>query len=111
MTKPLSERHCEPCTGKTPPLDQDERSEYLGSLDDRWELEEGHHLTAEFAFPDFLAALEFTNQVGGLAEGEGHHPELLLSPGRVRVRIWTHAIDDLSENDFILAAKIDALQR
>jgi 4a-hydroxytetrahydrobiopterin dehydratase len=70
---------------------------------------EDHHLAARFDFKDFVEALSFANEVGRVAEAEGHHPELCLSWGWLKVRIWTHAIDGLSENDFILAAKIDQL--
>ena len=69
----------------------------------------GHHLQKDYGFPDFRSALAFTNQVGELAESEGHHPDILLAWGRVALTIWTHKIDGLSESDFILAAKADLL--
>jgi 4a-hydroxytetrahydrobiopterin dehydratase len=68
-----------------------------------------HHLSKAFTFPDFKTALEFVNQVGAVAEEEGHHPDLCLSWGKVDVTTWTHKIDGLTESDFILAAKIDRL--
>jgi len=64
-----------------------------------------------FTFPDFRTALEFVNRVGEPAEEQEHHPDLLLSWGRVEVRIWTHEVDGPTESDFILAAKIDRLPR
>lgn len=74
-----------------------------------WKVVGEHHLSKSFLFPDFKTALEFVNRVGDLAEEEGHHPDLCLSWGKVDVTTYTHKIDGLSENDFILAAKIDEL--
>lgn len=68
-----------------------------------------HHLEREFIFSDFREALKFTNQVGELAESQGHHPDIYLAWGKVRITLWTHKINGLSESDFILAAKIDQL--
>jgi 4a-hydroxytetrahydrobiopterin dehydratase len=74
-----------------------------------WEVVKGHHLARSFKFPDFRQALAFTNKIGELAEEQGHHPDILLSWGKVDVTTWTHKIDGLTESDFILAAKIDKL--
>jgi 4a-hydroxytetrahydrobiopterin dehydratase len=74
-----------------------------------WEIVGEHHLEKGYAFPDFAGALDFTNRVGAIAEQQGHHPDILLSWGKVRVTIWTHKIDGLTRSDFVLAAKIDAL--
>jgi len=68
-----------------------------------------HHLAKTYTWPDFKTALDFVNQVGAIAEVEGHHPDLFLAWGKVEVTIWTHKIDGLTESDFVLAAKIDAL--
>lgn len=106
----LTAKNCVPCKGGVPPL----RGEALAGLLRRlsgWRAEREHHLTKEYKFPDFLSALNFVNRVGELAEAQGHHPDIHLSWGRVGVDIWTHAIDGLTENDFILAAKIDTLKR
>lgn len=105
----LASKNCEPCERGTPSLRREEQQSLLRQLQDGWEVVDGHHLVRAFAFPDFATALAFTNRVGALAEHEGHHPEIQLGWGRVRVRIWTHVIDGLSENDFVLAAKIDRL--
>jgi 4a-hydroxytetrahydrobiopterin dehydratase len=102
----LARKRCVPCRGGIPPLS----GPALATLQERlpfWKVMEGHHLSKSFLFPDFRSALEFVNRVGALAEEEGHHPDLCLSWGKVDVRIYTHKIDGLSENDFILAAKID----
>ena len=74
-----------------------------------WRVEGDHHLIRQFPFADFVGALDFVNRVGEVAEAEDHHPDIHLAWGMVRVVIWTHAVDGLTENDFILAAKIDAL--
>jgi 4a-hydroxytetrahydrobiopterin dehydratase len=74
-----------------------------------WIVVEDHHLSKTLSLPDFRAALTFVNQVGELAEQEGHHPNLHLSWGKVGIEIWTHKVDGLTESDFILAAKIDQL--
>ena len=68
-----------------------------------------HHLTRTFDFPDFVMALAFVNRLGALAEEQGHHPDLLLRWGSVRVDIWSHKVDGLTESDFVLAAKVEGL--
>jgi 4a-hydroxytetrahydrobiopterin dehydratase len=85
------------------------RSAALAAQVDAWQIVDGHHLSRRFTFPDFAGALDFVNRIGAVAEAEDHHPELYLGWGKVRVQIWTHACDGLTENDFILAAKIDGL--
>ena len=74
-----------------------------------WEVADNHHLWKNFTFPDFKSALAWVLKIGDLAEREGHHPEITLGWGRVRVEIWTHKVNGLTENDFLLAAKVDAL--
>jgi 4a-hydroxytetrahydrobiopterin dehydratase len=73
-----------------------------------WRAVDGHHLEKEYTFPDFRTALAFVDRVGEVAEAEGHHPDLFLAWGRVRITIWTHKVDGLTESDFVLAAKADA---
>jgi 4a-hydroxytetrahydrobiopterin dehydratase len=75
-----------------------------------WNVVDEHHLEKEYRFPDFRTALAFVNRVGDAAEAEGHHPDIFLAWGKVRITLWTHSIGGLSENDFILAAKADALR-
>jgi 4a-hydroxytetrahydrobiopterin dehydratase len=74
-----------------------------------WRVVEEHHLEKEFAFKDFREALAFTNQVGELAEANNHHPDIYLTWGKVRITLWTHKIDGLTESDFVLAAKVDGI--
>lgn len=105
----LSAQTCEPCRGGVPPLGSSAIAELLVQLGSNWQVIAEHHLQKEFTFPDFKAALAFTNLVGALAEEQGHHPDLHLAWGKVEITIWTHKIDGLHQSDFILAAKIDKL--
>jgi len=104
----LTSKHCVPCRGGVPPV-QGEELEQLKAQVPGWQVVNGHHLIKTFNFPDFRTALDFVNRAGAVAEEEGHHPDLLLSWGKVEVRTWTHKIDGLTESDFILAAKIDQI--
>ncbi len=103
----LAEKHCVPCRGGVPRLEGAEIEPLLRQLEG-WEVVDAHHLSKEYKFPNFAAALAFVNCVGAVAEAEGHHPDLSFGWGYARVQIYTHAIDGLTESDFILAAKIDA---
>lgn len=107
----LTAKECVPCRGGVPPLEAGERGRLLRQLGHEWQVIEGHHLEKAFGFPDFASALAFTNRIGALAEHEGHHPDIHLAWGKVRVTIWTHKIDGLTESDFVLAAKIEQLPR
>ena len=102
----LAGKHCVPCRGGVPAV-QGEQLEELKAQVPGWQVVNGHHLTKIYTFPDFRTALDFVNKAGAIAEQEGHHPDLLLSWGKVEVTTWTHKIDGLTESDFILAAKID----
>ena len=102
----LAARHCVPCHGGVPRLKGEEIEPLLAQLQG-WQVIEGHHLSKEYAFPNFAAALAFVNRAGVVAEAEGHHPDIEFGWGYARLKIYTHAIDGLSESDFILAARID----
>jgi 4a-hydroxytetrahydrobiopterin dehydratase len=104
----LSSRQCVPCRGGVPPLTADEIAPLKSQLSE-WDVVNEHHLRKEYRFKNFKEALEFVNRVGELAEEQGHHPDICFGWGKVEVTIWTHKIDGLTESDFILAAKIDAL--
>lgn len=103
-------RKCDPCDGAAAALSRDAITSLLKRLSG-WEVINEHHLSKQFAFPDFATALAFVNRIGEIAEAEAHHPEVTLSWGKVGLRIWTRKIDGLTERDFTLAAKIDALPR
>ena len=112
MTKPvtggLTEKSCVPCRGGVPPLKGEALQRLWREVAD-WKVVEDHHLTRTFRFKDFRGALDFVNRVGELSEQEWHHPDLTLAWGKVDIKIYTHKINGLSQNDFILAAKIDQL--
>ena len=103
----LADQQCVPCRGGVPPLGPDRIAELIEQID-AWTAERDHHLTKTFKFPDFVSALAFVNRVGAVAEEQNHHPDIYLAWGKVRVDIWTHKIDGLTESDFIFAAKTDA---
>lgn len=106
----LTRKHCAPCEGGIPLLGAAEVREQLAALPD-WKLTaDGQRIRREWRVKDFATALDFFHRVGRIAEDEGHHPDLHLTGYRnVAVEIWTHAVGGLTENDFILAAKIDTL--
>jgi 4a-hydroxytetrahydrobiopterin dehydratase len=103
----LADEACVPCRGGVPALKGKELKALSHELDGGWRVVDEHHLEKEFTFPDFAQALAFTNRVGAIAEAEGHHPDIYLAWGKVRVTIWTHKVDGLTRADFVLAAKID----
>jgi len=105
----LAEKECVPCKGGTPPLKGEEMAKLARQLPPGWQAVDEHHLEKEFKFKDFREALNFTNRVGELAEAQGHHPDIYLAWGQVRLTIWTHKVNGLTESDFILAAKADKL--
>ena len=106
---PLTERTCKACNANTPPLKGGELQNYFDNLANGWTLVDDHHLLKSWRFKNFQQALNFTVRIGELSEKEGHHPDIHLSWGKVKVTIFTHVIDALSENDFIWAAKADQL--
>lgn len=109
MGSELTQKSCVPCEGGVDPLTGDRLLEYGRLIHEDWAVVDEHHMLRDFKFGDFREALTFTKRVGEIAEEEGHHPDILLSYGKAVVTLWTHAIDGISENDFILASKIDAI--
>lgn len=107
----LARRQCVPCKGGVPPLAPERVASLRRQVSEEWALIGGHHLEREFRLKDFRQALALANRIGEIAEGQRHHPDLLVSWGKLRVTLFTHAINGLHENDFILAARIDALLR
>ena len=79
-------------------------------LPDGWRIVDEWRLEKDFKFPDFNHALKFTNRIGEIADEQGHHPDVYLTYGEVRLMVWTHKIDGLSESDFILAAKMNDVE-
>ncbi|MGE5233082.1 MAG: 4a-hydroxytetrahydrobiopterin dehydratase [Acidobacteriota bacterium] len=103
----LADKECVPCKGGVPPLAGAALAGLLAELGGGWRVVDGHHLEKEYRFPDFVSALAFVNRVGELAERQGHHPDVYLAWGKVRLTVWTHSIDGLAESDFVFAAKAD----
>jgi len=105
----LAGKSCIPCRGGVPPLGAEEAKEYLLEAPG-WTLSDGAtRIRREVSFRNFSSALEFVNRVGELAEREGHHPDIEFGWGYCRVTFYTHKIRGLHENDFIMAAKVNAL--
>jgi 4a-hydroxytetrahydrobiopterin dehydratase len=106
MASDLTTKRCLPCEGGVPRLDAKAVAALLPQVPG-WEARDGR-LHRAFRFPDFVAAMRFVNRMADVAEAEGHHPDFLVHYNQVDVTIWTHAVGGLTENDFILAAKIAA---
>ena len=106
MSVSLADMKCVPCKGGVPPLTAEEITPLLAQLDG-WQVEENKKLVKAYRFRNFVQAVDFVNAITQVAEVEGHHPDLYVQWGEVRVYIWTHKIDGLTESDFYLAAKID----
>ncbi|WP_196159890.1 4a-hydroxytetrahydrobiopterin dehydratase [Reinekea sp. G2M2-21] len=107
----LAQQQCEACRADAPKVSDQELAELMHQIPD-WApvvVNNVMQLERSYSFKNFRLALEFTNKVGALAEAEGHHPEIVTEWGKVTVRWWTHAINGLHRNDFICAAKTDAL--
>jgi len=104
----LNQKKCVPCEGGVPRLEGEALQAMLAQVSG-WRLEKDRKLLKRFLFEDFLALMTFVNRVAELAEAEAHHPDFSVHYSVLDFEIWTHAISGLSENDFILAAKIDAL--
>lgn len=107
MASELAQKECIPCKGGVPPLKGKELSNLLEKLGNGWKVIDEHHLEKEYTFPNFRQALDFTIRVGELAEAQFHHPDIYLAWGKVKLIIWTHKIDGLTESDFVWAAKAD----
>jgi 4a-hydroxytetrahydrobiopterin dehydratase len=105
----LSKKKCKPCEGGIAPLDQKEVAEYKKHIKDDWEVTDKNRISKEFLFVNFKHTMVFVNKVADLAEEEDHHPVMHVYYGKVKMELWTHAINGLSENDFILASKIDKI--
>lgn len=104
----LAAKNCIPCRDGMPSLPADEQARLLCELDG-WTIRDGPRLAKSWKFRDFASALAFVNRIGEIADAEDHHPDITLGWGRAGVELWTHAASGLTENDFIVAAKIDAI--
>lgn len=107
----LTEKKCIPCEGGTPRLEGEAVKNYMKEISQGWYEVEGKKIRRKFKLTDFKENITFVNHIAELAEEEGHHPDLCIFWNILEVTIWTHAIGGLSENDFILAAKIDEMYK
>jgi 4a-hydroxytetrahydrobiopterin dehydratase len=105
----LAEKKCIPCEGNTPRIEGDATSHYLKKISKGWYLFESKEIRRKFKLKDFRQNIAFVNGIAELAEDQGHHPDMCLYWNILEVSFWTHAIGGLSENDFIMAAKVDDL--
>ncbi len=105
----LASRDCIPCRGGVPPLEGEELAGYEQELGNDWRVVDGHHLEKTYKFKNFRQALDFTVELGELAEEVNHHPDICVGWGKVAVTLWTHKIGGLNEADFVWAAKADRL--
>ncbi|HEX7117074.1 MAG TPA: 4a-hydroxytetrahydrobiopterin dehydratase [Steroidobacter sp.] len=108
----LTTKRCKPCEGGVEPLTRDQAQALMRELSPAWHLaEDGKSISSEWKFRNFFHTMSFVNAVAHIANVEDHHPDLEVGYGHCRIQLMTHAIGGLSENDFICAAKIDALGR
>ena len=106
----LTEKQCQACEGGVPPLNAAQISDYKQQLNTEWDvIQDDKWICRSYKFKNFKRTMEFANQVTGVAEEEQHHPDLYITFGKCIVYLSTHAIGGLSENDFIMAAKIEKL--
>lgn len=106
---PLADQHCAPCTGDTTPLDTDAANARLAEVASRWQISPDGAVAAHFEFKNYGATVAFVNAVAYIARCEKHHPDITFGYNDCHVGLITHAIGGLSENDFIVAARIDRL--
>ena len=106
--KTLASMKCVACKGGMPPLKGNEIQYFLRHIKG-WIVVKQHHIEKEYKFPDFKSTLRFVNKIGKIAEKEGHHPNIDFTYGKAKITLYTHKINGLHENDFIVAAKIDSL--
>lgn len=105
----LSQQKCQPCTGETPPLSKAQIEELKKQLTQDWEVIDDKKIRHQFKLDSFASAIEFVNKIAKVAEAEDHHPDITINYKKVTIELTTHAIGGLSENDFIVAAKIEQL--
>lgn len=108
QTCKLASMKCTGCAGMTAPLPDEECQKLHAQLEDNWQISSNSQLSKEYKFKNFRLALDFVNKIGELAEQQGHHPDICLAWGKVKVTLTTHKVKGLTKDDFILAAGIDS---
>ena len=106
----LADKKCVPCEGGTPPLESKVIAQLTTELGGSWQVVDGKKIQKQFEFRDFISAMAFVDKVADVAESEGHHPDIHIFYSKVLIELSTHAIGGLSENDFIVAARIDRMR-
>jgi 4a-hydroxytetrahydrobiopterin dehydratase len=106
-TGELAQKECKPCKGDVPPLKGADLKDMQNKLDAGWDVVDEHHLEKTYTFDDYEQSVFFTNAVAKIAQEQDHHPDILLTYGKVKVTVWTHSIDGLTESDFVFAAKTE----
>ena len=106
----LVNKSCIPCQGGMPSLDQVAVDKLIAELNSGWQINELEHLYKQYLFDNFMGSISFANKIAEVSEKEAHHPNLTIAWGICVVEIWTHKINGLTESDFILAAKIEAIK-
>ena len=107
----LAKKKCVPCEGNVKPLSHEAAQKLIAEINEWALIDDAHLIAKSFHFKDFVESMNFVNKIAEIAEEEGHHPDLTISYNDVGVELTTHAIGGLSENDFIVAAKIDEIQK
>lgn len=105
----LTKKRCVPCEGGTPPLLWEQVKILKKSVSTEWIILENTRIRKEYLFDNYKQTLDFVNRVANLAEEEGHHPVMHVYYSKVEIELWTHAVNGLTENDFIMASKIDKI--
>jgi 4a-hydroxytetrahydrobiopterin dehydratase len=106
----LTQKHCIPCEGGDPAVSEEKEEELKKQIPNWLLLRDGtHRLRRQFKLKNFKEAIVFVNKIAEIAESEGHHPDIYIVYNKVQIDLFTHAVGGLSENDFIMAAKIDTL--
>lgn len=107
----LASQTCKACQGGVKPYTGEKLEEYKSRISNEWSVVDEHHLIREFEFEDFQEALDFVNDVGEIAEEQGHHPNINFTWGKAEIKLYTHKIDGLFQADFVMAAKIGKLYK
>ena len=105
----LADQTCVPCRGDVSPMEETKAREMLKELHEGWSINGRGHIERLYGFNNFIEAMAFANQLGDIAEEQGHHPDLYIAWGKCKVEIWTHKINGLTPSDFYLAAKADRI--